>query len=220
MLKIAGVDEAGRGCVIGPLVIAGVVFRIDEINKLKEMGVKDSKLLSPKKREGLSHRIRKIALEIEYFELKPREIDKVVFRGKPLRRLNYLETLSMAKVLRKLDADIAYVDPTDVDHGRCARQMKQVIPYPIEIFCEPKADGTYMSTGAASILAKVLRDKRINDLKEVHGDFGSGYPHDKKTIKFLEVYFEERREFPDFIRKSWSTVSRYREDFKQTRLSP
>ena len=219
-MRIAGVDEAGRGCVIGPLVIAGVVFSINDIIDLKDMGVKDSKLLTPKKREELSHQIHEIALEIEYFELQPREIDKVVFRGKPLRRLNYLETMTMAKVLRKLDADVAYADPTDVDHHRCARQMKRVIPYQIEIICEPKADRTYMSTGAASILAKVLRDKRIEALRKIHGDFGSGYPHDKKTIEFLEEYFHKEKDFPDFIRKSWSTVSKYREDFTQTRLSP
>jgi ribonuclease HII len=217
-MRIAGIDDAGRGCVIGPLVIAGAVFSLNGINKLKSIGVKDSKLLSPKKREELQKKIQKIALEIEYLELQPEEIDKVVFRGKPLRRLNYLETMSMAKILRKMKIDIAYVDPTDVDHHRCARQMKRVIPYKIEIICEPKADRTYLTTGAASILAKVLRDNRIEELKEIHGDFGSGYPHDKNTIRFLESYIEYKKELPNFIRKSWYTIRKYNKPFKQTQL--
>jgi ribonuclease HII len=217
-MRIAGIDDAGRGCVIGPLVIAGAVFTLNGIKKLKSIGVKDSKLLSPKKREELRKKIEKTALEIEYLELQPEEIDKVVFRGRPLRKLNYLETMCMAKILRKITADIAYVDPTDVDHHRCARQMKSVIPHKIEIICEPKADRNYVTTGAASILAKVLRDNRIEELQEIHGDFGSGYPHDKKTVRFLESYIENNTEFPVFIRKSWYTIRKYNRPFIQTQL--
>ena len=217
-MRVAGVDDAGRGCVIGPLVIAGAVFTLSDIYALRSLGVKDSKLLSPKKREELSEEIREIAHQIEYFELQPKEIDRVVLRGRPLRRLNYLETMSMANVLRKMDVDIAYVDPTDVDNNRCARQMQRVIPQKIEIICEPRADRTYLATGAASILAKVLRDKRIEELQEIYGDFGSGYPHDRKTVQFLERYLEKDEELPAFFRKSWHTVKKYGKHIKQTRL--
>jgi len=217
-MRIAGVDDAGRGCVIGPLVIAGAVFKLSDIYTLGRLGVKDSKLLSPKKREELSEEIRKIALQVEYLELQPKEIDRVVLRGRPLRKLNYLETISMAKVLRKMNVDIAYVDPTDVDNNRCARQMKRIIPQRIEIICEPKADRTYLATGAASILAKVFRDKRIEELQEIYGEFGSGYPHDRRTIQFLESYLEKDEELPNFFRKSWHTIRKYENTLKQTLL--
>jgi ribonuclease HII len=208
-MTIAGVDEAGRGCVIGPLVIAGVVFDNEVVPSLTEIGVKDSKKLSAKKRVKIYDEITEIALGYEFFELQPPVIDKVVFRNVPLRRLNYLETMAMASVIRKLKPDEAHVDPCDVDSNRCARQIQSVISYPVKIKCEPKADSKYPSTGAASILAKVTRDKRIEALKELHGDFNSGYPSDRKTQDFIRNYFESNTECPDFIRGSWSTVQKH-----------
>ena len=208
-MTIAGVDEAGRGCVIGPLVIAGVLFDDEVVGSLREIGVKDSKKLSAKKRVRLSSEIKDLALGYRFFELSPRTIDKVVFRNVPLRRLNYLETMAMASVIRDLKPEEAHVDPCDVDSERCIRQIKGVLSFDLEIKCEPRADAKYPATGAASILAKVQRDSRIEALRELHGDFNSGYPSDWNTQDFIRDYFSENRECPDFIRESWSTVQRH-----------
>ncbi len=208
-MTIAGVDEAGRGCVIGPLVIAGVLFDEEVVGSLREIGVKDSKKLSAKKRVALSTEIKELALGYRFFELSPRTIDKVVFRNVPLRRLNYLETMAMAWIIRELKPSEAHVDPCDVVSERVASQIKGVLPFDLVIRCEPKADAKYPATGAASILAKVLRDSRIADLRELHGDFNSGYPSDWKTQDFIRDYFSENTECPDFIRASWSTVRKY-----------
>lgn len=209
VMTIAGIDEAGRGCVIGPLVIAGALFENEVVDTLPEIGVKDSKKLSAKKRVTLFDEIKELALDYGFFELSPPVIDKVVFRNVPLRRLNYLETMAMAAVLRKLRPDEAHVDPCDVDSDRCARQIQSVILYPIDIKCEPRADAKYPSTGAASILAKVTRDERVKALRELYGDFNSGYPSDSKTQDFIRNYFENNSKCPDFIRGSWSTVKRH-----------
>jgi len=208
-MTIAGVDEAGRGCVIGPLVIAGVLFDDEVVGSLREIGVKDSKKLSAKKRVALSAEIKELALGYRFFELSPRTIDKVVFRNVPLRRLNYLETMAMAWIIRELKPSEAHVDPCDVVSERVASQIKGVLPFDLVIRCEPKADVKYPATGAASILAKVLRDSRIADLRELHGDFNSGYPSDWKTQDFIKDYFSENTECPDYIRASWSTVKKY-----------
>jgi ribonuclease HII len=219
-MRVAGVDEAGRGCAIGPLVIAGVLFEEETLPILREIGVKDSKKLSAKKRTTLAEEIKEIAIDYKVFELKPRVIDKVVFRSQPLRRLNYLETMIMAKIVRELEPDIVHIDPPDVNSQRCAEQIQSVIKYKLDIVCEPKADDKYPSTGAASIIAKVIRDQRIAELREKHGDFNSGYASDKKTQRFIEDYFSENKECPDFIRASWKTVQRHMQPFKQMRLTP
>lgn len=208
-MTIAGVDEAGRGCVIGPLVIAGVLFDDEVVGSLREIGVKDSKKLSAKKRVALSAEIKEMALGYRFFELSPRTIDKVVFRNVPLRRLNYLETMAMAWIIRELKPNEAHVDPCDVVSERVASQIKRVLPFDLVIRCEPRADAKYPATGAASILAKVRRDSRIAALRELHGDFNSGYPSDWKTQDFIRDYFSENSECPDFIRASWSTVRKY-----------
>lgn len=219
-MRVAGVDEAGRGCAIGPLVIAAALFEEETLPILKEIGVKDSKKLSPKKREKLAEEIQKHALDYRIFEIQPRVIDKVVFRSQPLKRLNYLETMVMARLIRELKPDIVHMDPPDVDNLRCAKQVKSVIRYKLEVICEPRADDKYTSTGAASILAKVTRDQRIKELREKHGDFNSGYASDRKTQKFIEEYFSEHKECPDYMRASWATIQRHLKPFKQTKLTP
>jgi len=208
-MTIAGVDEAGRGCVIGPLVIAGVLFEDEVVGSLREIGVKDSKKLSAKRRVALSAEIKELALDYRFFELSPKTIDKVVFRNVPLRRLNYLETMAMAWIIRELEPEEAHVDPCDVVSERVVSQIKGVMPFDLVIKCEPRADAKYPATGAASILAKVRRDSRIEALKVIHGDFNSGYPSDWRTQNFLRDYFAENTDCPDFMRESWSTVQRY-----------
>ena len=164
-MRVAGVDEAGRGCAIGPLVVAAAVFKEETLPTLREIGVKDSKKVSAKKREKLVVEIKELAIDYRIFEIQPRVIDKVVFRSIPLRRLNYLETMVMAKLIRELKPDLVHMDPPDVDNQRCAEQLQSVIKYKIQVICEPKADQKYVSTGAASILAKVRRDQRIRELR-------------------------------------------------------
>lgn len=208
MTRVAGVDEAGRGCAIGPLVVAGAVFRHEDIPRLVEMGVKDSKKLTARRREALVGEITELALDVRYFDLAPATIDKVVLRNVKLRKLNYLEAMAMARVLRELGVDEAYIDPSDVDPDRYARQILRVLPNKPSLVSEVNADEKYPVTSAASILAKVRRDSIVAELRERYGDFNSGYMHDEKTVSFLEKWFKENTECPDFIRASWAPVQR------------
>ena len=219
-MRVAGVDEAGRGCAIGPLVIAGALFRQSDIPRLVEAGVKDSKKLAPRKRRRLYDTVIDLALDHRVVELTPATIDRVVNRGVPLRRLNYLETMVMARVVRELRPDSAYVDTCDVDHVRCGRQMRSVIPFKVDITCAPKADSTFTVTGAASILAKVVRDEAVAELREAYGDFGSGYCHDQRTQEFIDAWFRDNREAPSFMRASWAPVKKHLAPLRQARLSP
>jgi ribonuclease HII len=208
MEKIAGVDEAGRGPVIGPLVVCGVLFQKDDLEELKGFGVKDSKLLTPSKREELSEEIVKLSTEHEYFILEPKTIDIVVSRNKVYRKLNYLTSIAMARIIGLLRPDTVYVDACDVSPQRCAFDIKRVLPYEPRIICEHKADATYQIVSAASILAKVKRDQIVKELNDRYGYFNSGYASDKNTIVFLRKYFTNHREVPLFVRGSWYTVKR------------
>ena len=82
-----------------------------------------------------------------------------------------------------------------------------------EIISEHKADDKYVEVGAASILAKVMRDREIEKLKEIYGEIGSGYPADELTKKFIQKASRENN-FPECVRLSWNTVSKS----KQTSL--
>lgn len=210
MGSIAGVDDAGRGCAIGPLVLAGILVDEEGVAELRGMGVRDSKRLSPKRREALASEIEAVAASCAFFDLQPRSIDRVVERKVKLRKLNYLEAMAMAKVIRDLRPNRVYVDPSDVLPERFARQILRVLPFKTEIVCEHRADSKYAVVSAASILAKVRRDRAVSKLRREHGDFGSGYCSDKKTVSFLEQWFRKEDWCPPFVRGSWATVKRIR----------
>ena len=209
-MLIAGVDEAGRGPVIGPLVIAGVMFEEADLPKLVDIGVKDSKLLTPQKRETLASQIKKLALIHHTVWLSPAEIDRVVESKRKLHKLNRLEAQGMAKAISILKPDVVYVDASDILAERFAEHIAENLQFSPKIVSEHKADLKYPVVSAASIIAKVERDKAISQLKKKHGNIGSGYPSDPKTIKFLEDWTKKFGAYPDFVRKSWKTAKRIR----------
>jgi ribonuclease HII len=210
-MLIAGVDDAGRGAVIGPLVIAGVVLEADDLPRLKEIGAKDSKLLSPHRREVLSTEIRKIVKKYCVLKLQPDEIDAVVRSGRRLHKLNWLEAYTMARVIDTLKPDKVYVDASDVLEERFKQHILESLSFEVDIVSEHKADRNYVAVSAASIIAKVERDKEISLLAEVYGDFGSGYPSDSRTMHFLERLMETTDEYPEFIRKSWKPAKKVKD---------
>lgn len=211
-MLIAGVDDAGRGSVIGPLVIAGVMAKEEQLSKLAEIGVKDSKLLTPHRREVLAPEIRQIAVDYAIEKLTPRQIDDIVLNGRKLHKLNWLEAQTMARVIQKLKPDKAYVDASDVLEDRFGRDVLDCLAIKIPIVSEHKADQTYPIVSAASIIAKVERDREIAELAKVHGDFGSGYPSDPRTIDFLRHCVARTGKYPDFVRVSWKTAQRLKSD--------
>lgn len=211
-MLVAGVDDAGRGAVIGPLVIAGVLMEEKDLPKLKDLGVKDSKLLSPGRREALAIEIKRVVQKITVMKLSPQEIDKVVETGRKLHRLNRLEAQTMAKIIETLKPDIAYVDASDVLEERFGQHIQECLSFKTRIVSEHKADRTYPIVSAASIIAKVERDKEIAKLTQKYGDLGCGYPTDPKTISFLQRYLEKLGEYPEFVRKSWKPAKKAREE--------
>jgi len=219
-MLIAGVDEAGRGPVIGPLVIAGVSLDEKDLPKLVDLGVKDSKLLSPQRRETLSSQIKKLALNYHIVWLSPAEIDRVVESKRKLHKLNRLEAQAMAKVIAVLKPDVVYVDASDILADRFGEHIAENLSFSPKIISEHKADVKYPIVSAASIIAKVERDKVISQLQKKHGNMGCGYPSDSNTIKFLEDWIRNFGSYPDFVRKSWKTAKRVKSeaDSRQNKL--
>ncbi len=207
-MLVAGVDDAGRGCVIGPLVIAGVMMKEEDLPKLVQLGVRDSKLLSPHRRETLEPEIRRMAEKSAVVKLTPSEIDAIVSAGRKLHKLNWLEAQAMARVLETLKPDKAYVDASDVLEKRFEKDILDCLTFNLEIVSEHKADRNYPIVSAASIIAKVERDNEIAELAKAYGDFGSGYPSDPRTIRFLQQCLEKSCDYPSFVRKSWKPAKK------------
>lgn len=207
-LIVGGVDEAGRGSLIGPLVIAGVSIQSSKVSSLVEAGVKDSKLLSPSSRSSLYDVILGLAKKVYVVEVSPREIDEYVLHGKRLHKLNYLEAKVMAKIICEIEANLVYVDSPDIMCERFANIIKELVGSNISIVAENYADKKYPIVSAASIIAKVTRDRKIKELEQSYGEIGSGYPSDPKTRAFVKRWLETRGHLPDFVRLSWKSLKR------------
>ena len=199
-MLICGVDEAGRGSLLGPLVIAGVSLKRSKIRKLSSMGIRDSKKLTPAARERLYKKIIEYADDYYITRINPKTIDRSVKK----HQLNSLEAKYMAKVISKLKPNISYVDSCDVNPKRYGKEINKMAKRG-KIRSYHHADSRFVIVSAASIIAKVNRDKAIAKLRKEH-DLGSGYPSDRKTINFVSKYISNRKEIPSFVRKSWKPV--------------
>lgn len=207
-MLVAGVDEAGRGCVIGPLVVAGVAVKAEVLPLLVELGVKDSKLLTAKKREALYPEILKLTVNHHIIKVLPCEIDKAVASARRLHKLNRLEAQTMAQVIEALKPDEVYVDAADVLEYRFKNHIRECLTVKARIISKHKADRTFPVVSAASIIAKVERDREIANLKVEFGDFGSGYLTDDKTMEFLKHLLDANGDYPSCVRKSWKPAKR------------
>ena len=202
---VAGIDEAGRGSVIGPLVVSGISASTSAIEELARMGVKDSKQLSPTQRSRLYPQILKLCKKISTEVLAPSDIDRYVKPKIKLKGLNYLEAQSMAKILGRLDADVSYVDSCDINPKRFAKIISDLMEKKQRLVVSHHADETYTVVSAASIVAKVTRDRHVQKIGLKYGEIGSGYPSDPQTIEFLQKWVKRELSVPPFARSSWKT---------------
>jgi ribonuclease HII len=205
---VGGIDEAGRGSIIGPLVVAGVSATLETLKQFEEMGVKDSKMLTAAKRESLYDEIVLLSNEVHFATIEIDEIDQYVWFGTRRRKLNFLEAMHMAKVIPHLAADEVYVDAPDTNPGMFTVELSQMVELCPRIVAQHRADRDFVIVSAASIIAKVERDKAIELLRGEHGDFGSGYPSDRHTVEFLKDWVRREGSRPHFARKSWKTWDR------------
>ena len=198
-MQICGVDEAGRGSMLGPLVIAGITISKSKIKLLKKLGVRDSKKLSPAAREYLYKKIIETVDDYHVIKIPPRVIDKSVSS----HSLNHLEAKYMARVISKLSPSTAFVDSCDVNSKRFGKEISELTSN-TKIRSYHHADSKFVTVSAASILAKVSRDRAIMRLGKNH-DIGSGYPSDPKTKMFVKKSLRRNHDMP-FLRKSWKPV--------------
>lgn len=197
---ICGVDEAGRGSLLGPIIVAGISVSKKSISELRQCGIKDSKLLTPKKRQNLFGQIINIAESICVCQISIEEIDFHVYKN----NLNVLEAEAMAVTIGNMKSDRTYVDSCDVNPVRYKRTIRGFLgKHNTVLVSMHHADRLNAVVSGASIIAKVIRDSEISKIRVQYGDIGSGYPSDKKTIKFVKNWYAQKNEIPPFARKSW-----------------
>jgi len=199
MSSVMGIDEAGRGPVLGPMVVAGVVLDEQNAQRLVALGLKDSKKLSPKKRQYMFELIQDEALWVKAVVVWPKEIDVSV----KSHGLNQLERDVFAEIINSYEGTAKIIIDSPQTPAVFTSMINQKLTSARDILCSFKADTLYPEVSAASVVAKFTRDSIIEELKTEFGDFGSGYPSDPKTRAFLSNI----KETPYFVRTSWKTYS-------------
>jgi ribonuclease HII len=207
-MLVLGIDDAGRGPVIGPMVLAGVLMDEKTERELKKLGVKDSKQLTQRRREFFAEKIKAAVETFEIVLAHPEEIDGKNYKG---INLNALEALKTAEIINKINKGFnkikVIVDCPSVSIEKWKDFLKTKIHNlsNLEVVCEHKADVNHVSVSAASILAKCTREIEMGKLKEKYGDeIGSGYCSDSLTVRFLEKH-AQRYGDKGIFRKTWST---------------
>jgi ribonuclease HII len=205
-----GVDEAGRGPVLGSLFVTCVSAGAAAL----PAGIDDSKRLSPASREALAAELRADErVSVGVVEVTPAEIDD--------GSLNELTVAAMVDAIDSvvLDGRSGVVDACDTDAARFGRRVTAETTAEVDIAAEHGADESHDHVGAASIVAKVARDDYIADLAAGHGAIGSGYPSDPNTRKFLREYVSKHGDLPPFARASWQTSQDVLEAAEQSALA-
>ena len=197
---VCGLDEAGRGPMVGPLVV-GAVWSADP-ETLRQIGARDSKQLSPRKREMLYDEIAGTADHWEVVHVSAQELDARMQRF----NLNEVEMRMFAEAALRSPCDLVQVDCPEVNTRRFGLELSSMING-IEVDAENKADALFPCVSAASIMAKVTRDRMIEDIKaELGVDVGSGYPSDPVTRDYVETWINKHHSLPPHARGTWKPV--------------
>jgi len=213
MTLILGIDEAGRGPIIGPLVIAGALIEESNISKLEDLGARDSKLLTPKKREELFEKIKSSIKKYKIIKILPKEIDEALLSES--LNLNWLEAHKTAEIINSLNPNKAIIDSPSPNLNAYKNYVCELLKNKnVELIVEHKAE-KYPIVAAASILAKVTRDREIETIKKKYGNCGPGYTSNQITQKFIKENFEKH---PEIFRKTWVTYKKLVSGKKQKKL--
>lgn len=203
---IAGIDEAGRGPCFGPMAISIALIDDSIESELKKEGVKDSKQILPNKREKLIDFVKEKCIEYATIIIEPKEINTLMAKYS----LNEIEAMKAAELINKLDEkpEKIFIDSPDNPAKNFEARIRKYLTKEnenVKIISENKADSNYVVVSAASILAKVTRDREIEKMIKKYGDFGSGYPSDPKTQEYLRTFVRENKKLPIFSRIFWKT---------------
>jgi ribonuclease HII len=221
-MLVLGIDDAGRGPIIGPMVMAGVLIDSKEEPKLKSLGVKDSKQVIQNKRVLLAEEIRKIAISYHVVTIHPNEIDGREAGGLNLNKLEAVKAALIINQLNKTNEKIKVViDCPSTNIKKWESYLKGYVEKTenLDFFVEHKADVNHVSCSAASILAKVTREEEVEKIKKRIGkDFGSGYPSDPVTKKFIEEHGKKHKK-DGIIRETWATWQNQKAKKSQLKLN-
>ncbi|XP_020248137.1 ribonuclease H2 subunit A [Asparagus officinalis] len=216
-----GIDEAGRGPVLGPMVYGCLYCACSYQKTLSSLNFADSKTLKEEKREELFENLKVdncIGWEVDVID--PRELSAKMLRKLKVNLNEISHNSAIGLVRRVINMGVllteVYVD-TVGDAEKYQIKLSEIFPG-VKFVVSKKADSLYPVVSGASIVAKVTRDRALRDwvpdetADNMHTNFGSGYPGDPETKAWLEHHKHSLFGFPTLVRFSWGTCTPYFKD--------
>jgi len=211
---VLGLDEAGRGSLIGPLVVGGFLVPEERLSELPALGVRDSKLLSAARREEIYRSLSSVGRAFR-IAADPAEVDRSVRH----RGLNRLELRLFSRLVARARPRTVFADACDPVASRFAAQLGALAGEDVEVRASHHADRDIPVVGAASIVAKVERDRAIARLaRRLDAPIGSGYPSDRRTVEYVRQLLASGTPAPPWLRQSWRTTERLKRETRARRL--
>lgn len=209
-----GVDEAGRGPVLGPMVYGISYAPLSRKQLLIDLGCADSKSLTEKKRDeifdGICKQKDNMGWAIE--AISPNVIANSMYRRTKvsLNELSMTSATDLIKATIEAGVNVAEIYVDTVGKPETYQKRLEAVFPGVKIVVAKKADSTYPIVSAASICAKVSRDHairawRFREEVDIGTEFGSGYPTDPVTKNWLSANVDTVFGFPRLVRFSWST---------------
>eukprot|EP00536_Pseudo-nitzschia_multiseries_P003952 jgi/Psemu1/323232/estExt_fgenesh1_pg.C_630023 len=212
---VLGIDEAGRGCVLGPMVYGCAYWSVDVADSIPK-GFRDSKQMKESERDTLFEELKEHR-DIGYAlrSILPSEISRNMLRKSTdvynLNEMSHDAAIALIhKIVKQGNVNVtkAFID-TVGNPKSYKRKLEREFPG-IEFVVESKADANYAPCSAASVVAKVMRDRMLDNWKysescDISREFGSGYPSDPKCKKWLETLHDPVFGYSDILRFSWAT---------------
>lgn len=201
MTTVLGVDEAGRGAVLGPLVVAGVCVAEDRLRALWELGARDSKLVARSERRALVQAIARSGVRARAVVVPAEAVDHA--------NLTSLEREAVVQIASALCPGRIVMDapvgPRSIPRFTDSLTARLGLR-PGAIAVLAKADRDHPAVAAASLLAKVVRDGYVVALRGRFGDFGWGYPGEPRVREYLSSWLAAHGTLPAICRTRWRSV--------------
>ncbi|NHJ46824.1 MAG: ribonuclease HII [Asgard group archaeon] len=216
---VVGADEAGRGLIIGPMVIGACAINDEILQKFTSIGIKDSKKYSS--HQKLMTHANLVKKESLAWSVKILHADVLTNFNKNGMTMDEAEAYTFYRALEEIIKKVPKIDEYQVDNFQAKKKLKSLITdnpkmKNISLKVLPRADLQYPAVSAGSLLARGQSLTELDKIRKQHGNFGSGSTNDKRTINWLKQYYIQNKSWPKkIVRVYWKTIDRIEKEIKK-----
>jgi ribonuclease HII len=215
---VVGADEAGRGLIIGPMVIGACAVDDSVKQKFEIIGIQDSKNYSShNKIRAHAELIKKESLA---WSIKTLSAEVLTNYNKNGMSMDEAEAYAFFRAIEDIAKKVPEIAEYQVDNFQAVGKLRSLLKENkstenVKLIVTPRAEKEFIAVGAGSVLARNASLEELREIRAKYGDFGSGSTNDKKTINWLKQYYKKNHSWPKkIVRVYWKTIDRLEKEIK------